>query len=93
MTAQASQTARSAVIVGMGRTGLSAARHLQRCGYRVAMTDSRENPPEIAGVKALGASIVTRTGGFDLQLLEQADIVVTSPGVALDDPFFVQARA
>jgi UDP-N-acetylmuramoylalanine--D-glutamate ligase len=93
MTAQGTQTARSAVIVGMGRTGLSAARHLQRCGYRIAVTDSRDAPPELAGVKALGAGIVTRTGGFDARLLEQADIVVTSPGVALDDPFFVQARA
>jgi len=93
MTAHATQTARSAVVVGMGRTGLSVARHLQRCGYRIAMTDSRATPPELAGVQALGSSVVTRTGGFDARLLEQADIVVTSPGVPLDDPFFVQARA
>jgi UDP-N-acetylmuramoylalanine--D-glutamate ligase len=93
MTAQAAQTARSAVIVGMGRTGLSVARHLQRCGYRLAVTDSRAAPPELAGVQALGAGIVMRTGGFDARLLEQADMVVTSPGVPLDDPFFVQARA
>ena len=93
----AAQTTRSAaktaVVVGMGRTGLSAARHLQRCGYRVAVTDSRESPPEIDAVKALGAGVGTRAGGFDVQLLEGADIVVTSPGVALDDPFFVQARS
>jgi UDP-N-acetylmuramoylalanine--D-glutamate ligase len=86
-------TARNAVIVGMGRTGLSVARHLQRCGYSLAVTDSRPSPPELDGVKALGASIVTRTGGFDARLLETADLVVTSPGVPLDDPFFVQARA
>jgi len=89
----ASQTAPNAVIVGMGRTGLSVARHLQRSGFRIAVTDSRESPPELDGVKALGSSVVTRTGGFDVQLLERADIVVTSPGVPLDDPFFVQARA
>ncbi len=89
----ARNTARSAVVVGMGRTGLSVARHLQRCGFRIAVTDSRAAPPELAGVQALGASVVTRTGGFDARLLEQADIVVTSPGVPLDDPFFVQARA
>src|SRR3954467_13237116 len=101
MTARDVQTTRNgarnaaqhAVIVGMGRTGLSVARHLQRCGYGVAITDTRESPPELAGVKALGASVITRTGGFDSQLLERADIVVTSPGVPLDDPFFVQARA
>jgi len=93
MSPQATQTAPSAVVVGMGRTGLSAARHLQRSGFRVAITDSRPAPPELEGVKALGASVVARTGGFDVQLLERADIVVTSPGVPLDDPFFVQARA
>ncbi|MEO8017539.1 MAG: UDP-N-acetylmuramoyl-L-alanine--D-glutamate ligase [Pseudomonadota bacterium] len=89
----ARSAAKNAVIVGMGRTGLSVARHLQRCGYRISLTDSREQPPELAGVQALGAGIVTRTGGFDLRLLEQADMVVTSPGVPLDDPFFTQARA
>jgi UDP-N-acetylmuramoylalanine--D-glutamate ligase len=93
MTAQAAQTARRAVVVGMGRTGLSVARHLQRCGFEIAVTDSRASPPELAGVQALGAGIVTRTGGFDARLLEQTDIVVTSPGVPLDDPFFAQARA
>ena len=86
-------TAPNAVVVGMGRTGLSVARHLQRSGFRIAVTDSREAPPELAGVQALGSSVVTRTGGFDARLLERADIVVTSPGVPLDDPFFVQARA
>jgi UDP-N-acetylmuramoylalanine--D-glutamate ligase len=89
----ATDTAPNAVIVGMGRTGLSVARHLQRSGFRIAVTDSREQPPELEGVKALGASVVTRTGGFDARLLEQADIVVTSPGVPLDDPFFSQARS
>jgi UDP-N-acetylmuramoylalanine--D-glutamate ligase len=86
-------TAKNAVIVGMGRTGLSVARHLQRCGYGIAITDSREAPPELAGVQALGSAVVTRTGGFDARLLERADIVVTSPGVPLDDPFFSQARS
>ncbi len=89
----ASAQARNAVIVGMGRTGLSVARHLQRCGFGLALTDTRAAPPELAGVQALGSGIVTRTGGFDARLLEKADIVVTSPGVPLDDPFFAQARA
>ncbi len=93
MSPQTAQTAPNAVMVGMGRTGLSVARHLQRSGFRIAVTDSRDAPPELAGVQALGSSVVTRTGGFDVRLLERADIVVTSPGVPLDDPFFVQARA
>ncbi|HEV8443754.1 MAG TPA: UDP-N-acetylmuramoyl-L-alanine--D-glutamate ligase [Steroidobacteraceae bacterium] len=93
MSREAAQSAPNAVVVGMGRTGLSVARHLQRSGFRIAVTDTREAPPELASVQALGSSVVTRTGGFDARLLEGADIVVTSPGVPLDDPFFVQARA
>jgi len=93
MSRETAQSAPNAVVVGMGRTGLSVARHLQRSGFRIAVTDSREAPPELAGVQALGSAVVTRTGGFDARLLEGADIVVTSPGVPLDDPFFVQARA
>src|SRR4051812_28311296 len=77
----------------MGRTGLSVGRHPPRFGYALAITDTRESPPELAGVKALGSAVITRTGGFDARLLETADLVVTSPGVPLDDPFFVQARA
>jgi len=92
MSPQATQ-APNAVVVGMGRTGLSVARHLHRSGFRIAVTDSRATPPELEGVRALGPQVVTRTGGFDPLLLERADIVVTSPGVPLDDPFFVQARA
>lgn len=93
MMAQAATIARNAVVVGMGRTGLSVARHLQRCGYGLAVMDSRDSPPELAGVKALGSAVVTRTGGFDVTLLDRADIVIASPGVPLDDPFLVQARA
>lgn len=93
MSTHAATSAPQAVVVGMGRTGLSVARHLQRSGFRIAVTDSREAPPELDGVRALGSSVVTRTGGFDARLLEGADIVVTSPGVPLDDPFFAQARA
>jgi hypothetical protein len=45
MTAQdlqsARNAARNAVVVGMGRTGLSVESHLQRCGYGLAVVVSR----------------------------------------------------
>ncbi len=43
--------ASAAVIVGLGVTGLSCARYLLRHGWRVCVTDSREDPP---GVKRCG---------------------------------------
>ena len=82
-----------AVVVGLGKTGFSVARYLLKRGSRVAVTDNRAEPPELARLMALGGDIVVRTGGFDAALLEHADLVVVSPGVALTGPFFDAARA
>jgi UDP-N-acetylmuramoylalanine--D-glutamate ligase len=41
------RAARHAVIVGLGRTGLSCARYLTARGMNVAITDSRAEPPEL----------------------------------------------
>jgi UDP-N-acetylmuramoylalanine--D-glutamate ligase len=81
-----------AVIVGLGRTGLSAARYLLRSGWRVAVTDSRASPPELGALAALDASIPLRLGALDTALLDEALCVVASPGVPLTLPFFDAAR-
>jgi UDP-N-acetylmuramoylalanine--D-glutamate ligase len=82
-----------AVVVGMGKSGYSAVRYLLSCGTRIAVTDSRAEPPELTRLAALGDQITLRLGGFDASLLEHADLVVVSPGVALHGPFFDAARA
>ncbi|HZO21832.1 MAG TPA: UDP-N-acetylmuramoyl-L-alanine--D-glutamate ligase [Steroidobacteraceae bacterium] len=81
-----------AVIVGLGRTGLSSARHLRRLGWRVAVTDTREQPPELLALRELDPRIPLRTGGLDTSLLDGAVCVVASPGVSLAAPFFAEAR-
>lgn len=83
----------SAVVVGLGKSGYSAVRYLLARGTRVAVTDSRTEPPELARLNALGERITMRLGGFDASLLEQAELVVVSPGVAMNGPFFDRARA
>jgi UDP-N-acetylmuramoylalanine--D-glutamate ligase len=83
----------SAVVVGMGKSGYSAVRYLLSRGTRVAVTDSRVEPPELARLAGLSDQITMRVGGFDASLLEHADLVVVSPGVALKGPFFDAARA
>jgi UDP-N-acetylmuramoylalanine--D-glutamate ligase len=82
-----------AVVVGLGRTGLSAARYLRAQGWRVAVTDTRASPPELAALTALDASIPVRAGALDAALLDEALCVVASPGVPLSSPFFAAARA
>lgn len=81
-----------AVIVGLGRTGLSCARYLRAHGWRLAVTDTRQKPPELARLAELDARIPVSAGGLDTRLLEGADCVVASPGVSLAEAFFVEAR-
>jgi UDP-N-acetylmuramoylalanine--D-glutamate ligase len=85
-------TASSAVIVGLGKTGLSCARYLHRHGWSIAVTDTRAQPPELASLTELDPAIAVRTGGLDTKLLDGALCVVASPGVPLSDPFFEEAR-
>jgi UDP-N-acetylmuramoylalanine--D-glutamate ligase len=84
--------ASSAVIVGLGKTGLSCARYLRAHGWSIAVTDTRAQPPELARLQALDETIPVRVGGLDATLLEDALCVVASPGVSLAEPFFIEAR-
>jgi UDP-N-acetylmuramoylalanine--D-glutamate ligase len=86
------QSAPYAVIVGLGATGLSCARHLHALGWRLAVTDTRLAPPQLPALTALDAHIPVRAGGFDTALLTDAVCVVASPGVPLTAPFFEEAR-
>ena len=85
--------ARRTVIVGLGRTGLACARYLSAHGARVAITDSRAEPPELRNLGGLAAHLDLRLGGFDAKLLEDAVQVVVSPGVPLSEPFLREALA
>ena len=82
----------TAVIVGLGSTGVSAARHLLARGWQVRGTDTRAQPPGLAALQALQADIDLRTGELAADLLIGADCVVVSPGLSLQDPFFERAR-
>jgi UDP-N-acetylmuramoylalanine--D-glutamate ligase len=82
----------AAVIVGLGLTGLSCARYLLGHGWRICVTDSREEPPGRTELARLAPDITVRFGALDASLLEEAVCVVASPGVPLSDPFFAEAR-
>jgi UDP-N-acetylmuramoylalanine--D-glutamate ligase len=83
----------SAVIVGLGRTGLSCARHLRSLGWRIAVTDTRAKPPELDRLRELFPDVRVSVGGLDVRLLDDAVCVVASPGLSLKEPFFRQAVA
>jgi UDP-N-acetylmuramoylalanine--D-glutamate ligase len=81
------------VVVGLGKTGASCVRYLTRRGMPAAVTDSRRDPPGLAELGGLAKTLDMRLGGFDLSLLEGASQVLMSPGVSLEEPIAVQARA
>jgi UDP-N-acetylmuramoylalanine--D-glutamate ligase len=81
------------VIVGLGRTGVSCARHLAARGHELRITDSRASPPGLAEVQRFAPQARLALGGFDESLLEGADQVVVSPGVPLREPLLVAAAA
>jgi len=84
---------RRALIVGLGVSGLSAARYLRATGCAVTVIDSRAEPPQRAALLALDPAIAVHTGPFDSALLEGIDALIVSPGVALQGAFFDAARA
>jgi UDP-N-acetylmuramoylalanine--D-glutamate ligase len=88
-----SATAALTLIVGLGRTGVSCARHLQSLGVPFAVTDSRDEPPGLSDLAKIAPQAIVRTGGFDLTLIERANAIVASPGVSLREPLLVAAAA
>ncbi len=75
----------NAVIVGLGKTGLSCFRYLSNQGLNVAITDSREEPPELLELRAEFESASVYLGQINEQVLLASDQIILSPGVSLDN--------
>jgi UDP-N-acetylmuramoylalanine--D-glutamate ligase len=81
------------LIVGLGKTGLSCARHLASQGVPLAVTDSRIRPPALAELRESLPDVAVFVGGFDQGAFSAAEQLVVSPGVSLDEPLIRAARA
>ncbi|RMG28689.1 MAG: UDP-N-acetylmuramoyl-L-alanine--D-glutamate ligase [Gammaproteobacteria bacterium] len=81
------------LVVGLGRTGLSCVRYLHGQGVDVAVTDSRETPPELPTLQRELPEVPVFLGGFDPAAFAGADRIVVSPGVPLSHPLIAEARA
>jgi UDP-N-acetylmuramoylalanine--D-glutamate ligase len=82
---------RKVLVLGLGDTGLSAIRWLEKRGARVRAADTRAAPPALGTVEAGHPHVPVALGAFRAALLEGVDTVVASPGLALRDPFLRQA--
>jgi UDP-N-acetylmuramoylalanine--D-glutamate ligase len=80
------------LVAGLGVSGVAIVRFLRSKNIRVVATDSRPLGPDVtAPLEALGARC--ETGGHSAETFEGAALIVTSPGIPLDMPFFERARA
>ena len=82
---------RKAVVLGAGRSGISAARALQRAGADVFLSESRPRFDFDRKVLAQIADFKCEFGGHSKNILN-ADLIIVSPGIHLDLPIFKKVR-
>ncbi len=83
----------ASLVVGLGKSGVSAVRWLVAHGVRVRATDSREAPPGLAAVEALLSPADLFLGRFAEEALEGIEQVVLSPGLPRTLPLLTLAAA
>jgi UDP-N-acetylmuramoylalanine--D-glutamate ligase len=77
---------KTALVLGLGESGLAMAQWLARCGARVRVADTRAEPQRLPQLRAGSANNVADVefigGEFTADLLDGVDFVAVSPGLA-----------
>jgi UDP-N-acetylmuramoylalanine--D-glutamate ligase len=82
------------LVVGLGRSGLSAAMFLREQGARVTVSDTRSAVALAKEIPALlEAGIMVESGGHGLLTFRRQDLIVVSPGVPMETPEVKQVVA
>src|SRR5262245_21424783 len=82
------------LVVGLGKSGVASALFLKTRGARVTVSDAK--PQEQLGKEIpflLDHGVAVETGGHGERTFHGQDLIVVSPGVHVDAPPLVQARA
>jgi UDP-N-acetylmuramoylalanine--D-glutamate ligase len=83
---------RNVLVVGLGLTGLSMARWLDRHGAQVRVADTRAAPPCAPQLAADLPNVPLTTGPFRNESLDDIDLLAVSPGVSLAEPLIARAE-
>ena len=85
MTMDRWQNIESVVVVGLGITGLSVVKYLDKLPHSltIKVIDTRDNPP---GQESLPSGVELHSGSWNTDWLVDADLVVANPGIALATP-------
>jgi UDP-N-acetylmuramoylalanine--D-glutamate ligase len=82
------------LVVGLGKSGVASALFLKARGARVTVSDTKSPDQLRDEIPALlDHGIAVETGGHGERTFRGQDLIVVSPGVPVDAPPLVQARA
>jgi UDP-N-acetylmuramoylalanine--D-glutamate ligase len=70
-----------ALVLGLGETGLAMAQWLARCGARVRVADTRDEPQRLPALRAAVPDVEFVGGPLHIALLDGIDFVAVSPGL------------
>lgn len=79
------------LVLGLGKTGLSIVRYLQRHHIDCVVYDTRENPPEKEYFKELYPNLKLVLGDYPSNFLDAISKILTSPGLAPSTPLLQDA--
>jgi UDP-N-acetylmuramoylalanine--D-glutamate ligase len=82
------------LVVGLGKSGVASALFLKKHGARVTVSDTKTGDELHNEIPVLlDHGIAVETGGHGERTFRGQDLIVVSPGVPVDAPPLVQARA
>lgn len=87
------QSDKKRLIVGLGATGKSCMRHLSRLGLPFSVLDTRSKPEGIADIACEFPDVEIHLGRDNAALIDIANEIYISPGIAVDDALFANATA
>jgi UDP-N-acetylmuramoylalanine--D-glutamate ligase len=87
-------TSKRVLVVGLGKSGVASALFLKAHGATVTVTDAKTQAQLQQEIPLLlDHGIIVETGGHGERTFREKDLIVVSPGVPVDAPALVQARA
>jgi len=87
-------TGKRVLVVGLGKSGVASALFLKAHGARVTVSDTKTGDELHSEIPLLlDHGITVETGGHGERTFRGQDLIVVSPGIPLDAPALVQARA
>ena len=83
---------KNTLVVGLARSGVSAANLLHKLGANVTVTDEKGEDELLENIKRLSKGVSLKLGGHDSVNINEIDLTIISPGVPWYSPFLNKLR-